>query len=117
MSTKKTELKVTISCRKCKTEVLKAVAKLTGVDSVTVDVEKGILTVVGSVDPVCIVKSIRKTGKCAAIISVGPPKKPDPPKEKEKEKEKPVCTLPACCKQCKLVAVRYETYYAPCSIL
>ncbi|KAI3445502.1 hypothetical protein Pfo_002167 [Paulownia fortunei] len=51
MSTKKTELKVTINCEKCKTEVLKAVSKLIGVDEVTVNAEKGTLTVVGSVDP------------------------------------------------------------------
>ncbi|CAI9769255.1 unnamed protein product [Fraxinus pennsylvanica] len=114
MSTKKIELKVTINCLKCKTEILKAVAKLTAVDSVTVDVEKGTLTVVGGVDPVCIVTSIRKTGKCAEITSVGPPKKPEPKKESPK---KP-CKLPACCKQCQLVAVRYDTYYGgPCSIL
>lgn len=37
----------------------------------TVDVEKGTLTVIGDADPVIIVKRLRKTGKAVTIISVG----------------------------------------------
>ncbi|CAI9764510.1 unnamed protein product [Fraxinus pennsylvanica] len=93
MSTKKTELKVTINCEKCKTEVLKAVAKLTGVDSVAVTADEGTVTVVGTVDPVCVITAIRKTGKFSEITSVGPPKKPDP----EPDLPEPCPSLPACC--------------------
>nr|XP_027102508.1 heavy metal-associated isoprenylated plant protein 2-like [Coffea arabica] len=71
---KKTEVKVNINCHKCKSEVLKAVTKLQGIDQVTADAAKGILTVVGEVDPVCVITRVRKTGKDAEIISVGPPK-------------------------------------------
>ncbi|KAL2491045.1 Heavy metal transport/detoxification superfamily protein [Abeliophyllum distichum] len=116
MATKKTELKVTINCEKCKSQVLKAVAKLTGIDEVTLNAEKGILTIVGSVDPVCIITAIRKTGRFVEITSVGPPKKPDPPKPADPPK--PCPPLPACCKQCQLVGVSYVTYdSARCSIL
>ncbi|KAI3448416.1 hypothetical protein Pfo_005081 [Paulownia fortunei] len=120
MSTKKTELKVSINCQKCKTAVLKAVAKLIGVDEVKLDAEKGILTVVGTVDPVCVATRVRKAGNFAEITSVGPPKKPDPPKPKppEPEKPKPSVPLPPCCQQCQLVGVSYVTYDgAVCSIL
>ncbi|KAG8369000.1 hypothetical protein BUALT_Bualt15G0104700 [Buddleja alternifolia] len=120
MSIKKIVLKVTINCQKCKTEVLKAVSKLTGVDEVTVDGEKGILTVVGSVDPVCIATQLKKAKIYAEITSVGPPKKPDDPKPKptESDKPKPCQPLPPCCNRCELVAVSYVTYDdGKCSIL
>ncbi|KAL3538378.1 hypothetical protein ACH5RR_001758 [Cinchona calisaya] len=103
-------MKVNINCQKCKTLVLRAVTKLEGVDQVTVDAEKGILTVVGEVDPVCVTTKVRKTGKYAEILSVGPPKKPDPPKP-----DKP---LPPCCPPCRFVTIDYEPYDSRiCSIL
>ncbi|KAL0364908.1 UNVERIFIED_CONTAM: Heavy metal-associated isoprenylated plant protein 2 [Sesamum angustifolium] len=120
MSAKKIELKVGIYCEKCKTRVLKAVAKLKGVDEITVNAEKGILTVVGTVDPVCVTTQVRKAGNYAEITSVGPPKKPEPPKTKlpEPEKPKPVQPLPPCCDQCQLVAVSFVTHDGSvCSIL
>lgn len=77
--------------------------------------EKGTVTVVGTVDPVCVIIAIRKGGKFAEITSVGPPKKPDPPK---RDPPKPACPpLPACCKQCQLVGFIYTNDSAPCSIL
>ncbi|KAL9141095.1 hypothetical protein ABFS82_14G080800 [Erythranthe guttata] len=116
MSVKQIVLKVAINCQQCKIEVLKAVTKLTGVDMVQLDAEKGILTVLGTVDPVCVATRIRKAGNHAEITSVGPPKPPEPIKPPEPEKPKP---LPPCCKQCQLVAVSFVTYdSAPaCSIL
>ncbi|KAL3515828.1 hypothetical protein ACH5RR_022730 [Cinchona calisaya] len=113
---KKTELKVSISCQKCKTELIKAVSKLEGIDEITVNAEKGILTVVGEVDPVHLTNKVRKTGKQAEIISVGPPKKPDPP-NKPDTGQKP---LPPCCPNCQFVVV--SSYYDPydsriCTIL
>ncbi|KAL2513789.1 heavy metal-associated isoprenylated plant protein 43-like [Forsythia ovata] len=99
----KIELKVTIYCEKCKTEVLKPVAKLKGIDEVTLNAEKGTLTVVGTVDPVSIITAIRKTRKFVEITSVGPPKKPDSPKPVDTPN--PCPPLPACCKQCQLVAL------------
>ena len=64
-------------CEKCKTEVLKAVTKLSGINEVSVNLEKQMLVVIGDVDPVCVVKRVRKIGKIAQMVSVGPPKKPD----------------------------------------
>ncbi|KAL0289611.1 UNVERIFIED_CONTAM: Heavy metal-associated isoprenylated plant protein 2 [Sesamum calycinum] len=110
MSAKKIELKVGIYCEKCKTRVLKAVAKL-----------KGILTVVGTVDPVCVTTQVRKAGNYAEITSVGAArKKPEPPKTKTSQPEKPKPVqprLPPCC-ECQLVAVSFVTHDGSvCSIL
>ncbi|CAL5399168.1 unnamed protein product [Camellia sinensis] len=113
---KKIELKVGIYCHKCKTEVLKAVTKLTGIDQVSVDAEKGTLTVIGNVDPVCVTTQVRrKTGKVVELISVGPPKPPDP---KPQPCKPPIC-LPPCCKECELVGITFVPYYggSSCSIL
>ncbi|XP_024030630.1 heavy metal-associated isoprenylated plant protein 43 [Morus notabilis] len=114
MSTvKKTELKVNVNCEKCKKDVLKAVTKLSGINQVSVDATKGTLTVIGDVDPVMIVKQVRKARKCAEIISVGPPK---PPEKKSPEK---YVLLPSFCKDCQLVAVSFAPYGggSACNIL
>ncbi|CAK9184149.1 unnamed protein product [Ilex paraguariensis] len=112
----KTVLRVCFNCRKCKTAVLKAVAKLEGIDSVAVDAEKWTLTVVGNVDPVRLAEQIRKIGKGAEIMSVEPPK-PNPPEPKKKP-EVELNPLPTCCKECHLVVVRYFPYEGGfCSIL
>ncbi|KAL5767026.1 hypothetical protein ACOSQ2_013809 [Xanthoceras sorbifolium] len=110
---KKTVIKVNIYCQICKSDVLKAVTKLTGINEIFVDGEKGTLTVVGDVDPVCVIKKLRKIGKVAEIETVGPPKPPEP-------KPPVILPLPPCCKDCQYVAVGYG--YSPydnriCSIL
>jgi hypothetical protein len=71
---------------------------------VVVDGQKGKLRVVGDVDPVLVVKRLRKAGKVAEIISVGP-LKPSEPKEFP-----PVFLLPPCCNQCQLVGVSYAYF-------
>ncbi|KAJ0013755.1 hypothetical protein Pint_21878 [Pistacia integerrima] len=116
---KKIVIKVAINCQICKTDVLKAVAKLTGIDQVSVDGEKGILTVVGDVDPVLVVKRLKKIKKCPEIVSIGPPKPPEPEKPKPKPPPTPVPCLPPSCKDCQLVAVGYYLPYEGrmCSIL
>ncbi|KAM0016477.1 putative heavy metal-associated domain, HMA, heavy metal-associated domain superfamily [Helianthus debilis subsp. tardiflorus] len=76
----KIEVEVNMHCEKCRTDVLKSVTKLSGIDQVSVDLEKQVLVVVGDdVDPVSVVERVKKTGKRAKIITVGPSKKPDPP--------------------------------------
>ncbi|KAA8539166.1 hypothetical protein F0562_025858 [Nyssa sinensis] len=113
----KIELKVNIWCQKCKTDVLKAVAKLGGIDQVSVDAEKGTLTVIGEVDPVLVAIRLRKKGKEVEIISVGPPKPPEPPKKPPAEKPPPEKPLPPCCNQCQTVTIYsfYDDGY--CNIL
>ncbi|KAH7865889.1 hypothetical protein Vadar_012711 [Vaccinium darrowii] len=76
----------------------------TGIDHISVDAEKGIVTVIGDVDPVCVTTQIRKAGKRVEIISVGPPPKPPAPgKEKkppapgkEKKPPEPPVIIPCC---------------------
>ncbi|KAK3228989.1 hypothetical protein Dsin_000870 [Dipteronia sinensis] len=112
---KKTVIKVNIYCQICKSDVLKAVTKLTGIDQVSVDGEKGTLTVVGDVDPVLVIEKLRKIGRVAEIVTVGPPKPPEP----EKPKPPPCPPLPPCCNDCQYIAVGYDFPYDNriCSIL
>ncbi|KAK9944084.1 hypothetical protein M0R45_009668 [Rubus argutus] len=111
---KKTVVKVNMNCQICKKDSLRAVTKLTGIDMVAVDDEKGTLTVVGVVDPLFIVKRLRKIGKNAEIISVGPEPPPKPPSESTtsaQPRSDPVSfDLPPCCNQCQLVAVGYVLF-------
>ncbi|KAK3022174.1 hypothetical protein RJ639_045369, partial [Escallonia herrerae] len=114
----KIELKVGIYCERCKRDVLKAITKLPGIDKVSVDVGKGMVTVIGDVDPVCVTKKVRKTGKVTELVSVGPPAKEKEPKETKPTKASPQKPLPPCCKECQLVAVSYTFYDGGvCSIL
>ncbi|XP_077240366.1 heavy metal transport/detoxification superfamily protein [Tasmannia lanceolata] len=103
---KKMVLKVNINCLKCKTDVMKAIAKLEGIDEISMDGEKGTSTIIGDVDPVLVVQQLRKIKKVVQIVSVGPPKpKPDP-----KPLPKP---LPRCCGSCELVAIGFFSYERP----
>ncbi|KAL1558815.1 heavy metal-associated isoprenylated plant protein 2 isoform X2 [Salvia divinorum] len=114
------ELSVSISNQKCRSGILKAVAKLTGVDELKVDPEKGKLTVVGNVDPISVATTIRKAGYSAEITSVGPHKKPDqkPAGDEQKKPSTPTPMPDPSPAQCQLVAVTYTTYdSAFCSIL
>ncbi|KAL3515829.1 hypothetical protein ACH5RR_022731 [Cinchona calisaya] len=111
---KKTELKVSLNCQKCKTELMKAVSKLEGIDEIRVNAEKGMLTVVGEVDPVYLTNKVRKAGKHAEILSVGPPKKPDPSKEPDTDQK----LLPPCCPNCQFAVVSNDPYDSRiCTIL
>ncbi|XP_038716804.1 heavy metal-associated isoprenylated plant protein 43-like [Tripterygium wilfordii] len=99
---KKTVIKVNINCEKCKTKAMKAVAKLSGINQISVDGEKQTLTVIGEVDPVKIIKQLKKIGMTADIVSVGPPDTPKPPPSNP-----PPPPLPPCCNRCQLVAIGY----------
>ncbi|GAA0165571.1 hypothetical protein LIER_20946 [Lithospermum erythrorhizon] len=138
----KTEVKIdSIHDQKVKTKVLKVISKLTGVDNISVDREKRIVTIVGDVDPIKLVSKIRKIADCVEVVTVGPPKKPDEkkPDEKKPDEKKPCCycnqlsccciaTLPSSCiqpqarcfcRQCQLVAVCVSDYDSPgpCTIV
>ncbi|OWM86101.1 heavy metal-associated isoprenylated plant protein 2-like isoform X1 [Punica granatum] len=71
---KKTVVKVCVDTEKSKREVLKAVAKLEGIDQLSIDGDKGTVTVIGDVDPVLVYKQLKKVKKSPNIVSVGPPK-------------------------------------------
>ncbi|KAL3585600.1 hypothetical protein D5086_012467 [Populus alba] len=113
---KKTVLKVNINCMKCKKELMKTVAKNEGIDKIAINSEKGTMIVVGIVDPGVLVNKLRKAGKVANFISVGPYKKEDMETEKPKHHD----NFPSCCKQCEVVAIGFTSYYQDfgrCSIL
>jgi hypothetical protein len=104
--------------------------RIAGVDKVEVDAAKGTLTVTGNADPCEIIVCIRKAGKCAEVVSIGPPPEPDKkPDEKEPDKEKPdekepdkkkPC-MPHNCLVCEIVATvpvgRWDEPNPPCSIM
>lgn len=73
-----------------------------GINQVVLDEEKSLLTVVGTMDPICVAEKLRKIGQKPVVVNIGPPK---PPEKKEDKKEpKPVC----CCKPCP------QLYHPPC---
>jgi hypothetical protein len=88
---------------KCKSEILAAVSKLQGIKSMDIDAEKCTLTVVGTVDPVCVVMRLKKKCFAAAIVSVedDKPKKKEPCKEACEKVCKEKCDKITCCKECK----------------
>ncbi|KAJ4788519.1 Heavy metal transport/detoxification superfamily protein [Rhynchospora pubera] len=121
---KKIVVKVSIFCEKCKTLTLKTVAKLEGIQSLNLDSEKGTLTVVGSVDPVCIVSALKKKKRPAQIESVGPPEeKKEDKKEDEKKKEcEEACKkFMECCRSCSKMpypsVIFIEEPYYGCTIM
>ncbi|XP_057838981.2 heavy metal-associated isoprenylated plant protein 2 [Cryptomeria japonica] len=121
---KKVEVAVEMCCEKCKSKVLRTVAKVKGVNSVEVDTSKNTVTVTGEVDPVKITVEIRKFSKCAQIISVGPhppPKKTEEKKEKKSQAEEKIYILPACCQRCEGGFYVYDDFdsqnYSFCTII
>jgi len=134
-SLQKIVIKADLVGQKCKSEILAAVSKLQGTDlsihqtmlpvqqsikadtlipcvanhpgikSLDIDAEKCTLTVVGTVDPVCVALRLKKKCFAASIVSV----EDDKPKDKDKDpcKEaceklcKAKCEKITCCKECK----------------
>lgn len=62
-----------------------------------------------------VAKKLRKSGKMAEVVSVGPPKK-EPDEEKVDDIKD---SFPSCCKECELVAIGFLPHYQAqiCSIL
>ncbi|XP_076943096.1 heavy metal-associated isoprenylated plant protein 2-like [Bidens hawaiensis] len=68
------KIKVNMHSEKCRKGVMKTITNLSGVDKVSVDLPKGMLVVIGDVDPVCVATCLRKKKWVAEIVSVGPKK-------------------------------------------
>ncbi|KAL6320782.1 hypothetical protein AAG906_008782 [Vitis piasezkii] len=83
MEIKKIILKLEVFDDKAKQKAMKNVSSLPGVTSISVDMKDKKLTVIGDVDPVCIVSKLRKFCR-TEILSVGPAKK-EPKKEEKKD--------------------------------
>ncbi|XP_048496595.1 heavy metal-associated isoprenylated plant protein 39-like [Beta vulgaris subsp. vulgaris] len=66
----------------CKKTALKLVSSVPGLDSISVDMKVQQLTVIGDVDPVAVVKKLKKNFY-VELVSVGPAKEPEKPKPAE----------------------------------
>ncbi|KAF3326080.1 hypothetical protein FCM35_KLT09160 [Carex littledalei] len=84
---KKIELRVQSQGEKCKPVILKTVAKVQGVKSMSLDSDKGVLIITGCVDVVEVVRQLRKAKRPAEVVSVGPEKPPEKPGEKKDDKK------------------------------
>ncbi|KAI8564796.1 hypothetical protein RHMOL_Rhmol03G0210100 [Rhododendron molle] len=86
MAQKKVVLKVmTMADDKTKQKAIEAAADIYGVDSIAADLKDQKLTIIGEMDPVAVVKKLKKVGK-VDIISIGPAK--EEKKEEKKEEGK-----------------------------
>ncbi|GAB4826313.1 hypothetical protein Ancab_009178 [Ancistrocladus abbreviatus] len=83
---KKVVLKLDINDEKDKKKVMKTVTRLSGLESISIDMKEKKLTVTGEVDPVAMVGKLRKNYP-TEIISVGPAKEPDKKKEEPNKKK------------------------------
>ncbi|KAK1326631.1 hypothetical protein QJS10_CPA01g03020 [Acorus calamus] len=127
--TKRTVLRVDVSCQKCKRQLLLSVSKLEGVDKMEIDAGKSTLVVTGDADPIDIIVQTRKKCKYAQVITIGPP--PDPPKsggdqkKKEKEEKKPNQKAqskahihdPSTCIVCEQMGLHRDDPLLSCSIM
>ncbi|KAF8089646.1 hypothetical protein N665_0500s0012 [Sinapis alba] len=121
MTVKKVEIKVDINCGKCNSAILEAVTVIEGVNHISLDEEKNILTVVRTMDPVCVASRLKKIKQKPVIISVGPPPKPpEPPKPPPApEQPKPVCNckpMSPYCASCDVVSVTTYESGSGCTI-
>ncbi|OAY30377.1 heavy metal-associated isoprenylated plant protein 39 isoform X2 [Manihot esculenta] len=83
----KAVLKVlTMTDDKTKQKAIEAAADIYGVDSIAADMKEQKLTVIGQMDPVAVVKKLKKVGK-VDIISVGPAKEQKKEEKKGEKKE------------------------------
>ncbi|WOL11771.1 hypothetical protein Cni_G20535 [Canna indica] len=110
-------LSVSIMCSKCKISIMTTISKFDGVVSISLDAEKGTVTVLGTVDVVCMVKALRKAKRPAKVLSVGEPEKEEKKEEKKDEKKEEAKPLPACCRTCSTVVVWTSDEPNGCSIL
>ncbi|CAK9277826.1 unnamed protein product [Sphagnum jensenii] len=77
-------LKVVMHCEGCASSVKRAVARIPGVTSYTIDFPAQKVTVIGNVKPDEVLRRVAKTGKHATFW----PQEPPVPKEEEQKKEK-----------------------------
>ncbi|XP_009340021.1 heavy metal-associated isoprenylated plant protein 39-like isoform X2 [Pyrus x bretschneideri] len=83
----KVVLKVlTMTDDKTKQKAIEAAADIIGIDSIAADLKDQKLTVVGLMDPVAVVKKLKKVGK-VDIVSIGPAKEEKKEEKKDDKKD------------------------------
>ncbi|KAL2920767.1 Heavy metal-associated isoprenylated plant protein 12 [Bienertia sinuspersici] len=88
----------------CKQKVMKLATSIPGVETVSINTKDKNLTVIGDMDPTSVVKKLRKSYR-AEILTFGPAKEPEKPKEQPKKPEEPKPVV-------QIVDIRYpmQTY-------
>ncbi|XP_057967040.1 heavy metal-associated isoprenylated plant protein 39 [Malania oleifera] len=88
MAMKKVILRLDIYDDKAKRNALKTVSTIPGIESIAMDMKERKLTVIGAVDPVCLVARLRKKKWQAEIFSVGPKEEKKDGGDKKKDEGK-----------------------------
>ncbi|KMZ68186.1 hypothetical protein ZOSMA_248G00250 [Zostera marina] len=83
---KKIVIKLDIQDCKAKQKALKTACTVSGIDSISVDMDEKKITIIGDVDPIKLASKLRKNWDSTEIFSVEPAKEPEPEKKEEPKK-------------------------------